>query len=85
MLYGIRLPLKLKGAVYKSYVRPSFLYVSHVECLKESEMGTLQWTERYMVRAMCGVQLEYRQRANDLMLTLGLNEIIDQLAMANSA
>ena len=34
------------------------------------------------MRAMCGVQLKDRKRSKDLML--GLNETIDQLAMANS-
>ena len=37
-----------------------------------------------MVRAMCGVQLNDRKRSTDLMFILGLNETIDQLAMANS-
>ena len=37
-----------------------------------------------MVRAMYGVQLKYRKRSKDLMFMLGLNETIDQLAMANS-
>ena len=32
----------------------------------------------------CGVQLKDRERFKDMMLILGLNEIIDQLAMANS-
>ena len=41
-------------------------------------------TERSMVRAMCGVQLNDRKRTKDLMLMLGLNETIDQLAMASS-
>ena len=35
-----------------------------------------------MVRAMCGLQLKDRKRAMDLMLTMGLNETIDQLTMA---
>ena len=35
-----------------------------------------------MVRAMCGVQLKDRKRSMDFML--GLNETIDQLAIANS-
>ena len=43
------------------------------------------WTERYTVTAMCGVQLKDRKRAKDLVMMLGWNEIIDQLAMANSA
>ena len=33
---------------------------------------------------MCGLQLTDRKRCKDLMLTLGLNETIDQLAMANT-
>ena len=37
-----------------------------------------------MVRAMCGVRLKDRIRSMDLMFMLGLNETIDQLAMANS-
>ena len=37
-----------------------------------------------MVKAMCGVQLKDRKRAENLMLMLGLNESIDQLTMVNS-
>ena len=37
-----------------------------------------------MVRAMCGVQLRDRERSMDLMLMLGLNETMGQLAMTNS-
>ena len=37
-----------------------------------------------MVRAMCGVQIKDRKKYKNLMLMLGLNETIDQLAMANS-
>ena len=36
------------------------------------------------MRAMCGVQLKDREISKDLMLLLGLNETMDQLAMANS-
>ena len=36
-----------------------------------------------MVRAMCGVQLSDSKRSTDSMFMLGLNETIDQLAMAN--
>ena len=34
-----------------------------------------------MVRAVCGVQLNVRKSAADLMLLLGLNEAMDQLSM----
>ena len=49
----------------------------------ESEMEFLQRTVRFMVRAMCEVQLKGRQMARGLMLILGLCESINQLAMAN--
>ena len=65
-------------------LRPAILYGSEAWCLKESEMGILQRTERSMVRALCGVQLKDRKRSMDLMFMLGLNETIDQLAMTSS-
>ena len=37
-----------------------------------------------MVTAMCGVQLKDRKISTDFMLMMGLNQTIDQLAMANS-
>ena len=49
LLYGRRFPLRLKGAVYKSYVRPAILYGSDAWCLKESVMGILRRAERSMV------------------------------------
>ena len=33
---------------------------------------------------MCEIQLKDRKRSKDLMLMVGLNETIDQLAMPNS-
>ena len=83
LLYG-RIPPKLKGAVYKSCVRSAIQHGSEAWCLKESEMAILQKTERSMVRTMCGVQLKDRKRYTNLMVMLGLNETIDQLAMENS-
>ena len=44
LLYGIRFPLRLKGAVYNSYVRQAMLYGSEAWCLKESETGILRRT-----------------------------------------
>ena len=83
-LYGRGFPLRLKGAVYKSYVWPAMLYGSEEWCLKESEIGILRRTERSKVRVMCGVQLKDRKRSTYLMFILGLREAMDQLAMASS-
>ena len=62
LLYGRRFLLKLKGIVYKSYVRSAMLCGSEAWCQKESEMGMLRRTERSMVIAMCGVQLKDRKK-----------------------
>ena len=57
---GRRSPIKLKWAAHRSYARQAILYGNEAWCLKESEMGILRRTERFMVRAMCGVQLRQR-------------------------
>ena len=41
LLYGRRFPLRVKWAVYRSYVRLAILYGNEAWCLKESEMGIL--------------------------------------------
>ena len=74
LLYGRRFPLRLKGAVYKSYVWPAMLYGSEAICLKESIMGILRMTYRSMVRALCGVQLNDIKRSTGLMFILGFSE-----------
>ena len=84
LLYGRRFPLRLKGVVNEGYVRPTMLYESEAWCLRESEKVILRWIIRSMVRVTCGVQLKDRKRSTSLMFMLGLNETIDQLAVANS-
>ena len=82
LLCGRRFPLWLKGAVHRSDVRPAIRQGNELWCLKESGMGTLCRTERSMVRAMCGVQLNDRKRSIDLIFKLGLHETIDQTVFA---
>ena len=60
------------------------MYAGETCHLNLSEMEILQRTEISTVRAMCGVQLKDRKRSTDLMFMLGLNETINQLAMAKS-
>ena len=55
LLYGRRFNVRLKGAVYKSYVRPEILHGREVLCLKGIEMGILERTDRSTVGVMCGV------------------------------
>ena len=42
---GWKLPLRLKWAVYWSYVRPAILYGSETWCLKKSEIGIFRRTK----------------------------------------
>ena len=81
LLHGRRFPLRQKGAIYKSYVMPAILHGGEAWCLKESEMGILQRTERSKVRAMCEIQHNDRKNYTDSMLMLCLNDTIDQLAI----
>ena len=41
LLYGMRFPLRLKGAVYWSHVRPAIPHESHAWFLKGSEIRIL--------------------------------------------
>ena len=70
--------------MYKSYVRPAILYGSETWSLGVNEMGILRRAERAMVRAMCGVKLVDRKRVEVLMRMVGLEEAVEQLALANS-
>ena len=47
----------LKGAVFRSYVRPAILHGSKAWCVNKGEMGILRKTERSTMRAMCGAQI----------------------------
>ena len=78
--FQLSYPLLLKGNVCINYVRPAILCGCEVWSLKVNEMGILQKT---VVTSMCGVQLKDSKRSKTLILTLGFNEAIDQLTMAN--
>ena len=73
----MRIFLRMKPNDFLAFVKIWSMYGSEAWCL-------LRRTERSIVGAMCGIQLIDMTRVKDLMLMLGLNETIDQLAMANS-
>ena len=83
LLLGRRHSLKMKGIVYRSFVRSAMLYGSGTWCLRENEMIILRRTERAMVRSMCGVKLVDRKNTEDLLKVLGLKETLDEMAQAN--
>ena len=79
-MLGNRFPLKMKGKVYRCYVRSAILYESETWCLKENEKVILRRTERAMMRAMCSQKVVDRKTTEEQMDMLGLKETIDQLA-----
>ena len=74
--------LRMKGKVYKSYVRSAMLYGSKTWRLRENEVAILR-AERSMVRAMCGVKLVDKRNTVELMDMLGLKKAEDKLARAD--
>ena len=67
LLLGNRLPLKMKGKVYRCCVRSAILYGSETWCQKENEKAILRRTERAMVRAMCGQKVVDRKTTKEQM------------------
>ena len=47
LLLGNRFPLKMKGKVYRCWVRSAILYGNETWCLKENEKAILRTTESY--------------------------------------
>ena len=80
-MLGNRLCLRMKGKVYRCWVRSAILYESEAWCLKENEKAVLRRTERAIVRATCGQKLF--DRIEEQMDMLRLKETIDRLATAN--
>ena len=72
LLDSKRFSLKMKGMVYRSYVRLAMLYGSKTWCLRENEMAILRRTQKAMARAMCGAKRMEKKRTEDLMEMLGL-------------
>ena len=83
LLNSKRFSLKVKGMVYRSYVRVAMLYGSETWCLRENKIAILRRTERAMVRAMCGAKPMEKKRREDQMEMLGLKETVVQMAKAN--
>ena len=83
LLLRNRLPLKMKGKVYRCCVRSAILYGSEARCLKENEKAILRRTERAMVRVVCGEKVVDRKTTEEQIAMLGLKETTDQLAPAN--
>ena len=61
----------------------AMLYGSEAWCLKESNVGILQWIECSVVRAICGSQLR-QKNIYGLDVDVGFELTMEQMAMASS-
>jgi len=80
LLIRQRFPLRIKG---KICVKSAMLYGSETWACEKMKWRFLRWTERSVVRAICGVKLMDRKNMKELMDMLGLEDMVDTLAKAN--
>ena len=69
-----KVPVKLKGMVYKTAVRPAMLYGIETLPVKKTDESRLNVAEMRMLRWMCGVTREDRVRNEYIRGTTGVTE-----------
>ncbi|XP_047984428.1 uncharacterized protein LOC125224952 [Leguminivora glycinivorella] len=74
-----KMPVKLKGQVYKSIIRPVLLYGSEAWPVLERHKQLLRVTEMNMLRWMCGVSRRDRVRNSRIRGSLHVRDIADKL------
>jgi len=72
VLCNRRLPLGMKGVLYRSCVRTVLTYGSETWPLKKENEDALLRTERRMIRMMCGVTLKDKEESEVLRKKVGL-------------
>src|SRR5580698_741490 len=69
--------LKLKGKFYRACVQSVLLYGSDTWAIKVEDDSQLVGAEKEMARWTCGVSLQDRIRAKDVMMRLGIEVILN--------
>ena len=67
--------MKMKGRVYKAFVRAAMMYSGETWIMKKEE-GVMQRAERPMMRMVCGVKLRDRKSSMEFMSVVGLSEAL---------
>ncbi|XP_046971133.1 uncharacterized protein LOC124538205, partial [Vanessa cardui] len=74
-----RIPLKLKGKIYKTMIRPAVLYGSECRATKGMTERQLHVAEMRMLRGMCGVTRMDRVRNEYIRGSLKVTPIAEKL------
>ena len=74
-----KMPVRIKGKVYKTVIRPVLLYGAETWALKRREEEMLERTEMRMLRWILGVSLKDRKRNDFLRNKIGVTCITDKI------
>jgi len=77
-----KMPVAVKGKVYKTMIRPVMMYGAEFWALRRKEEELLERTEMRMLRWILGVSLKDRKRNEDIRRTVGVACITDKIREA---
>jgi len=77
-----RMPVAVKGKVYRTIVRPVLIYGSETWTLKRREEERLDRTEMRMLRWILGLMLRNKKRNDDIRRILGVACITNKVREA---
>jgi len=77
-----RMPIAVKGKVYRTMIRPALIYGSEAWTLRRREEERLERTEMRMLRWILGLTLKDRKRNDDIRCIIGVACITDKVREA---
>jgi len=77
-----RMPIAVKGKVYRTMITPLLIYGSEAWTLRRREDERLERTEMRMLRWILGLTLKDRKRNDDILRIIGVACITDKVCEA---